>query len=70
MVVAWVAILSVVVGVCAMYGGHDCKAPKSGPFDYLLHGRKFVPSKSWRSGGCIEVISHGSPRAPFTWHKG
>lgn len=61
MVVAWFAIIAAVVGVSAMYGGRNCKVPNSGPFERLLAGRKFVPSKSWRQAGCVEVSSNGTP---------
>lgn len=42
MALAWAAILALVVGVCAEYGGRDCEVPKSGPFHWLLDGRHYV----------------------------
>lgn len=63
MIVAWFIILVVLLGVSALYGGRNCKAPNSGPFERLLAGRKFVPSKSWRQAGCVEVSSNGRPFA-------
>ena len=41
MVLAWAAILAVVIGVCAIYGGRNCEVPKSGPFHLLLKGQEF-----------------------------
>jgi len=55
MLVAWLAILVAVIGVSAIYGGRNCKVPSSGPLHSLMAGHKFVPSHSWRTGGCIEV---------------
>ena len=42
MALAWAAILALVVGVCAEYGGRNCEVPKSGPFHWLLNGRHYV----------------------------
>lgn len=55
MLVAWAAILAIVIGVCAIYGGRNCQAPTSGPFRRLLAGHEYVPTRSWRAGGCREV---------------
>lgn len=61
MFVAWFAILSVVIGVCALYGGRQCEVQKSGPFHGLLAGRRyFQTTNHWRSGGCSEVRSDGT----------
>jgi hypothetical protein len=54
MVLAWVAILALVVGVCAQYGGRNCEVPKSGPFHWLLKGRHYVPRTAGRYA-CSQV---------------
>jgi hypothetical protein len=54
MLLAWAAILALVIGFCAMYGGRNCEVPKSGPFHRLLDGHKFVPSHSAKFA-CTEV---------------
>ena len=60
MVVAWIVILVIIVAFCALYGGRQCKAPASGPLHAVLAGHKYVPGKSWRTGGCVEVRSDGT----------
>lgn len=57
MILTWVAILAAVVGVCALYGGRNCEVPKSGPFQPILHGRKYVRtnSRSYRVPPCRQV---------------
>jgi hypothetical protein len=55
MALAWIAVLVAVVGFSAMYRGRNCKVPGNGPLHSLLAGHKFVPSHSWRSGGCLEL---------------
>jgi hypothetical protein len=54
MVVAWVVTLSLIIGVCAIYGGRNCTAPNRGPFAWLMKGEKFVPTHS-RYGACKRV---------------
>jgi hypothetical protein len=69
MIVAWFAIISAVVGVCAVYGGRKCEVPESGPFHRLLAGRKFVPTNHRRSAGCLEVRSDGTASALTVHHR-
>lgn len=54
----WIAILTLVIGTAALYGGHYCEVPKSGPFHWLLKDHKFVPthSRSFRSPACRKVM--------------
>ena len=54
MVLAWAAILSAVIGVCAIYGGRNCEVPKSGPFHRLLEGHKYIPNSRGKFA-CTEV---------------
>jgi hypothetical protein len=54
MILAWVAILSIVIGVSAIYGGRGCEVPTSGPFRRLLEGHKYVPTHAGRFA-CREV---------------
>ena len=54
MVLAWGAILSVLIGIAAIDGGRNCEVPKSGPFHRLLAGHKYVPTHSGRFA-CREV---------------
>lgn len=60
MIVAWALILAGVIGFCALYGGRNCEAPSSGPLHFLA-SHKYVASRSWRSGGCVEVSRDGTP---------
>jgi hypothetical protein len=53
MAVAWVAILSVLIGI-GVTGGRNCEVPKSGPFHWLLEGHKYVPTRAGRFA-CREV---------------
>lgn len=39
---AWGAVLFVVIGVAAAAGGRDCEVPKSGPFHWLMSGHEYV----------------------------
>jgi hypothetical protein len=57
MVFLWAAVLAIVVGVTALYGGRNCQVPKSGPFHWLLKNERFVPtgSTSFRSFACRRV---------------
>jgi hypothetical protein len=48
MVLTWAAILTVVVGLSALYGGRNCEAPKGGPFHRLLERYKYVPTHAGR----------------------
>jgi hypothetical protein len=54
MVLAWGAILAVVIGVAALDGGRNCEVPESGPFHWLLKGRHYVATSSVRYA-CREV---------------
>jgi hypothetical protein len=45
-ILVWVAILSVIIGACVIYGGSNCEVPKSGPFHWLLKSEKFIPAHS------------------------
>ena len=56
MVLAWVAILSVMIGIGVIAGGRNCEVPKSGPFHWLLKGHKYeVISGAHRGFSCREV---------------
>lgn len=57
MILGWVAILAVIVGVSAVYGGRDCRVPASGPFHRLMQNEEWVPthSHSFRSESCKRV---------------
>lgn len=48
MVFLWLAILSIIVGVSALWGGRDCQVPKSGPFHWLFKGHEFVATGNSR----------------------
>lgn len=54
---AWIAILVLVTGAAALYGGRHCNVPKSGPFHWILKNQKFVPthSRSFRGLACRRV---------------
>jgi hypothetical protein len=54
MILAWVAIFSIIVGVSAIFGGRNCEVPKSGLFHHLLQGHKYVPTRTGRFA-CKEV---------------
>jgi hypothetical protein len=54
MVLTWAAILLVLTVFCATYDGRNCEVPASGPFHWLLKGRRFVPSHGGRIA-CTEV---------------
>jgi hypothetical protein len=54
MVLAWGAILSVLIGISVTYGGRNCEVPKNGPFHWLLEGHKYVPTHAGRFA-CREV---------------
>jgi hypothetical protein len=46
MLLAWVAILAVVVGLSAVYGGRNCRVPTSGPFHRLMQNQEWVSTHS------------------------
>ena len=48
MVLAWAAILVVVIGFAALDGGRNCQLPKSGPFHWLMKGEVFIPTQTGR----------------------
>jgi hypothetical protein len=61
MVLAWGAIIALIVGLAAVDGGRNCQVPKSGPFHRLLEGRNYVPSHRV-TFACVEVSNHQTPR--------
>jgi len=61
MVLAWGAIIALIVGLAAVDGGRNCQVPNSGPFHWLLEGRKYVPSHRVKFA-CVEVSNHQTPR--------
>jgi hypothetical protein len=54
MILAWVGILSIIIGLSAVYGGQNCEVPKSGMFHLLLQGHKYVRARAGRFA-CREV---------------
>lgn len=54
MVVAWGAILALVIGFAAIDGGRNCEVPQSGLFHWLLGGHEYVPTHAGRFA-CREV---------------
>lgn len=42
MTVTWLLIIGAIIGICALYGGRDCKVPVRGPFHHFLAGQEFV----------------------------
>jgi hypothetical protein len=61
---AWAIIISVVVGLGAIYGGRDCEVPTSGPFHWLLSGHPYVQrfaTAYQRHSTCRKIYDDTSP---------
>jgi hypothetical protein len=65
MILAWLVIISVVVGVSAIWGGRDCEVPKSGPFHWLMSGHPFVQrlATASRNHTCRKIYDDTSGRS-------
>ncbi|MEP6785355.1 MAG: hypothetical protein ABI898_06380 [Sphingomonadales bacterium] len=54
MVLAWVAILAIIILATIMDGSKNCEVSKSGPFHWILAGHKFVPAHAGKIA-CYQV---------------